>query len=285
MVGTLKARVGGQWVPILGSGQDAANTARWNTSWGIIAVGSMKGQAPTLLNPNTYTPICNDLTVTLVSGRRYRVAFAVRAIQTQTNSPSQMNYRLRDNGAVYQERLTFYGGVYLHAGDDWIVNGDDASHTFNIDFMCGIAAGVYTDNNYHFYVEDVGPMSMATIARPVTSVQPWTPLTLQSGWTAISGEVPSYRKIGDIVYLRGSATINGLYAMGYPLTTLPVGFRPGLDYLRLNLTTLKAGIGGAYLIRAHLAQSNGSLHLSEYSNADQYNPQTSLDNISFSITP
>ena len=52
----------------------------------------------------------------------------------------------------------------------------------------------------------------------------WTALTLTNGWVVVGGwQVPQYRKIGDIVYLRGlmqSGTFNSTAA------TLPAGFRP-----------------------------------------------------------
>lgn len=52
----------------------------------------------------------------------------------------------------------------------------------------------------------------------------WTNLTLGNGWTSTgSNGVPGYRKIGDMVYLRGM--ISG-GANSTTCATLPTGFRP-----------------------------------------------------------
>jgi len=132
----------------------------------------------------------------------------------------------------------------------------------------------------------IAALEAATVSDAEDPDAAWTPLTLESGWTALSGEVPGYRKIGDVVYLRGSAMLTGTYgSSGASLATLPAGFRPGLTYLRMVLPALKAGLGGCYLIRAHMARADGVLALNEYTNPDQSNPQTTLDGISFSVTP
>ena len=54
----------------------------------------------------------------------------------------------------------------------------------------------------------------------------WINMTLNSGWTMndYTSEVPQYRKIGDIVYLRG--LVNATTAAGNIIATLPEGYRP-----------------------------------------------------------
>jgi hypothetical protein len=54
----------------------------------------------------------------------------------------------------------------------------------------------------------------------------WINLTLNTGWSMddYASEVPQYRKIGNIVYLRG--LVNATTAAGNILATLPQGFRP-----------------------------------------------------------
>lgn len=46
---------------------------------------------------------------------------------------------------------------------------------------------------------------------------------MQNGWVAYDARVPQYRKIGDIVYLRGVIKSG---ALGSQAFTLPVGYRP-----------------------------------------------------------
>ncbi|MET0785604.1 MAG: hypothetical protein ABWY25_02735, partial [Paenisporosarcina sp.] len=57
----------------------------------------------------------------------------------------------------------------------------------------------------------------------------WTNLTMQNGWfNPGSYNIAQYRKVGDIVYLRGviNGTLNSL-----PAFTLPAGFRPPANLL------------------------------------------------------
>lgn len=52
---------------------------------------------------------------------------------------------------------------------------------------------------------------------------PWINLTLVNGWLAYAvGREPQYRKIGDIVYLRGVAKTGSSSVMA----TFPAGYRP-----------------------------------------------------------
>lgn len=57
-----------------------------------------------------------------------------------------------------------------------------------------------------------------------TTPSAWTNLTFSNGWSAAGGfQVPQYRKIGDIVYLRGTMNSG---TMSVAASTLPSGFRP-----------------------------------------------------------
>lgn len=85
------------------------------------------------------------------------------------------------------------------------------------------------------------PVSVENWGKPVTdeinrmtplvvAATAWANATLANGWTNYGGgaQVLQYRKIGDIVYLRGSLKSPG---GGAPvtITTLPAGFRPPAD--------------------------------------------------------
>jgi hypothetical protein len=76
------------------------------------------------------------------------------------------------------------------------------------------------------------PVSASTFGIPVANqlngIAPtaWTNLTLQNGWTNASGQqAAQYRKIGDMVQLRGGIAGGTLNAIAF---TLPVGFRPSI---------------------------------------------------------
>lgn len=60
----------------------------------------------------------------------------------------------------------------------------------------------------------------------------WQTLNLNSGWSNPYGnDVAKYRKIGNVVYLRG--LINGTSAAGNVIATLPEGYRPNGRYQRI----------------------------------------------------
>lgn len=61
----------------------------------------------------------------------------------------------------------------------------------------------------------------------------WIDLTLSSGWTfQYSGDKPQYRRIGNIVYLRG--LIDATSAAAGTIATLPAGFRPLGSFVRFT---------------------------------------------------
>ena len=52
----------------------------------------------------------------------------------------------------------------------------------------------------------------------------WTALPLTNGWVAVDAtHIPQYRKVGDVVELRGAAKLGNV---ALSIGTLPVGFRP-----------------------------------------------------------
>lgn len=67
-------------------------------------------------------------------------------------------------------------------------------------------------------------------------------------------QVPQYRKIGDVVYLRGLLGLTGTVAVNTVLFTLPVGFRPPV-----NLAFPVAGyIAGADTVLQCRIYANGT---------------------------
>src|SRR6188472_2661435 len=66
--------------------------------------------------------------------------------------------------------------------------------------------------------------------KTATAVGAWTNASLANGWTNYGGNVQvlQYRKIGDIVYVRGGLKSPGPSGPTV-VTTLPVGFRPSFQ--------------------------------------------------------
>jgi hypothetical protein len=76
-----------------------------------------------------------------------------------------------------------------------------------------------------YYIEDVGPNVLIGPGQSLVTL--WTALPLNAGWTNWgpgSYNAGQYRKVGDMVQLRG--TIKHASGLGVAICTLPVGFRP-----------------------------------------------------------
>ena len=85
----------------------------------------------------------------------------------------------------------------------------------------------YGDTGSAFYVEDVGPISSPALPVPATSPA-WTPLTpltpflnLGSYWAPLS-----YRKIDDVVSIRGVLYTSAVVNAGTLIASLPAGVFP-----------------------------------------------------------
>src|SRR4029453_9280226 len=134
------------------------------------------------------------------------------------------------------------------------------------------------------YVGDSAPTNAGvqlwydTDAVPTVTAVPWIAPTLLNGWTIYqpgSGySVPGYRKVGDIVYIRGMVT-GGTMTSGIAILTLPVGYRiPGGAYFM---------IAAAGTPTAKRLQVNTSGDLLIPSALDS-NAWLNLDGIFFSVT-
>lgn len=90
-------------------------------------------------------------------------------------------------------------------------------------------------------VVNAGPQGPPGMPGPPAEVPTqWTGVTFQNNWVDYGGAVQlvQYRKIGDIVYVRGVMK-NGI--LGSPAFTLPVGFRPPMN---MNFIAEAAGSSG-----------------------------------------
>lgn len=91
----------------------------------------------------------------------------------------------------------------------------------------------------------------------VTYPTDWTPVTFTNSWVNFGGvyNTCQYRKVGDIVYLRGLMSSG---TIGLASFTLPAGFRPPAD---LYFSTVSNNLFGSFIL-----QSNGVFLTSSGSN-------------------
>lgn len=329
MTGQLKAKVGGSWVPVTTAGSGSSggggtdevwvgpddpiaatptiefwidtdepaqltNDQRWNTAWGIVAIGNPVNNIVELLTqPGEW--LTDTITFTPLVGRRYVVKYQVRAIQgarynVTTTSPgasSTGHIDLYTDGATpaladsWFEVEVAYGG----RGFEWLLTGDGVSHTYRIR---GVVNGgsLYVHNqpaagNVYFYIEDMGPVSGSAVVVP-SPVTAWANLTLTNGWVvdSVSGfQAPQYRRVGDQVQLRGACQYTGAGTTS-PFT-MPADCLP-LRQFRLGLPTMKISVGTISMARCDI-NTAGLFNVYEYTPA-MTNPVIFLTGVSWSTT-
>jgi len=173
-MGTLKAKVAGVWTPVSGNGQAAANVARWNSAWGVVATTAT--QSTTVTAPTANAAISPSVSIDTVAGRRYRATMRISSIQLVSGSPIGVAVVIRSGTS---------GSTSLVDGDQWMwVGGNYSGGThighFNGDGTTKIAQGICETVNgangtsvtfgvQSLMIEDVGPITPAAIAPPYAS--------------------------------------------------------------------------------------------------------------------
>lgn len=201
--------------------------SRWNNAWGVVAA-SAPGTTVTVPAGSGAVAVTNTLTITMVTGRRYRLTFQCRA-----SSPAA--------GPIAQPFLLYDGATSIGGALDWwsympapyagfvatcLLNGDGATHNYTVrgSQNGGTSYTLYIDNPVSpFYIEDIGPVAGAT---PIPNPTPvWIAPTLVNSWRIYGSGFtdPGYRIVGDVVQLRGMMTGG---AMTSTMFILPGGYRP-----------------------------------------------------------
>ena len=149
--------------------------------------------------------------------------------------------------------------------------------------LSGYMSNVYigpnppSDPNIEFWVD----------TDDVLPVVPWITVSTFTGtWSAFGGthQIPQYRKIQDIVYVRGLVKNSASLADNsvYPIFVLPVGYRPPTDLL---FPTEFGGNNFGAPGRLDVVAANGNLGVTTASGAVAAGPHvfTSI-NVQFSVT-
>lgn len=239
-MGTLKAKVDGNWVPLeFGGGPNPQNAL------GIVAVGSYPATVPYVLT-SAFTAVSNVLSVTLQVGRRYRIVVQIRAMDLVGAATNARFSMFDGEAALVGNYYVWVGGTYQALHGEWLVDGDGLAHSYTLRGLANPGINVYRDQPTSlFYVEDIGPNAAPALPLPPTP-QAWTALPFGTGWRSYGGGgtafgVCGYRRIGDIVSLRGLAEANtGSGTITSLIGAVPVGFRPPLQ-LMFGQVTSKAG--------------------------------------------
>jgi len=297
---TLKARIGGAWVPVAGGSDEVSigpndpgdtttelwydtdepnlyepDTSRWNTAWGIVGVGTFSaGQGAGWVAGSFIT---NPLTLTLVNGRRYRVNCVARAVSS--TSSVAFSLQLWDNGVAQSEDewVQILNVGFNRVKMESLRVGDGAAHTFLFKPVGGFAAGTVAGYPTWFYVEDVGPVSLSSNP-PAQPPSVWTAVTYQNGWTDFdSARTVRYRMLGDMVQIQGLMK-GGTAAVGTPAFVLPVGYRPRADVQFIVAASPTSGINNVWV-------NNVGVVSTAAIGAGTANGYVYLDAVAFPVTP
>jgi hypothetical protein len=169
-MGTLKVRYPtANWSAILGSGQDAANVARWNVAWGAVGWTSYNGALALNVDSGTSQNM-GQVTFTPVAGRRYRFRLVLSAIPSAgPRGPVNLGVNGVSDSA--------YGGPWMFSPSspneyttqqlEWNLDlkplPAGVPVTLSALITCRVAGTLYRDVAY---IEDLGPVVQASIAPP-----------------------------------------------------------------------------------------------------------------------
>jgi len=286
MSGVLKAKVGGQWVPIIGSGM-SGEVARWNSAWGVV-VQAVQTAAQNGMGA-TATDI-TGLTVTFVPvvGRRYKTTLSFMGLQNVGNSVTVPVIADGANVVKQQRNDTINSGCYFHANLSVVETfatatavvrkGRYSTTLGNTDLI--VDSTLFPN---FIVVEDVGPVTPSAVAPP-NPTPAWIPLTFTGTWgnaDTTNYNTAAYRSIGDIVYLRGYVKST---STDLTVGVLPVGFRPPkIVPFTAYGQAAPSGSQAAFRCGVHF---NGNIFVN-WAAGLTVNSMTYLDleNVQFSVTP
>ena len=248
MSGVLRARVAGNWVDVAGGGGDVhvgtdtpvGDEELWydtdepaapggglyvanpNNALGIVAMGATKKWVGVPLSAGL-TRATDNLVFTSQVGRRYRLVCQIRALYPNPTTGYAI-LAATGLGIATNSRFCVLTAQFDAIDIEIIFDGQGAAGTYYVDLTLQSASVAFSDEQTScFYIEDVGPNGSPALPIPTTPPA-WTAPTFQNGWSQYAGYTQvGYRKIGDMVYLRGLITGGTNNAAMF---TLPVGFRP-----------------------------------------------------------
>ena len=216
-MGVLKVKVGGVWVPV----------SQGVSSFSAGFVGDDKTSGSVALSL-TLTDAGARVTFTADPTRRYKTTALLGPITKDATAAivSAFITSTVGGGTLLIGRSTYIPASqqgFVHV--ELVETGLSGTITRNLQAISNAGGGTIGAGSY-VLVEDI-----TTIAPGGVLTTPWTDVTFQNGWTNFGGgyQTCQYRKVGDIVYLRGLMT----HATGNSVAfTLPAGFRPpaALEY-------------------------------------------------------
>lgn len=245
-MGVLKAKVGGAWVPI-------------SQGWSPLAGGRV-GHAYLAADQTIAGTSAVDLTgmsVTWTADPTRTYKTTVVATMSKTTAIGNVTLQIADaaGGNITTQVVQASSATDILAPVAMSVESGLSGTTTRKARASTNVAGLVVNGGSTYrtiiLVEDI-----TTVLPGPSQDMPWTNVTFQNGWANKGGsETPcQYRRIGDIVYLRGVMTKTGV-AYGQAAFTLPAGFIPPYT-LRPNPLAMNAA-GTQSIARADVVITTG----------------------------
>jgi len=303
---TIKAKIGGTWVPIGGGGDEVwvgadtptdnnvelwydtdepnladTNTARWNSAWGVIAQATFV--LDFTLTAGAYVTLPGTtISFTPVAGRLYRTIAHIGTVTSnaQTAIITKLNNSVAGTTLGSAELAVFVNGqapVTIPGPAQSFTGGQ--VQTLYMQTYCGAATSKVicpADRPGSIVVEDVGPVTLGGNP-PAAPPSVWTTITLMNGFYSSTGSLVQYRKIGDVVELRGQAERPGGGDSSQPMFNLPAGCTPPADVVH-PVNVVIGGVWGANGLWVQYVNNRAAL-------LHNGATQVSLFGVSWSVTP
>jgi hypothetical protein len=160
---------------------------RWNTAWGVVKTAPVKPYNGTAFTTNEATPVAitEDMTVTLVAGRRYRFVCALRAMSTA--APTTVFLKFDGPGIPANDYYRQVSGSYESITSTYYLDGTGAAGTYR--WCLGTISPQTTVNLWtsqavtYFICEDVGPAtSVGSTPQPTAGLEAIKPVTPGAGF-------------------------------------------------------------------------------------------------------
>jgi len=215
------------------NGSAAITTAQWGTARTVALSGAVTGSASVNggANVTIATTQANLATTAPVAAGTAAVGTSALVARQDHRHPLQTTVTGNAGTATTLATARNINGTSF--------NGSAAITTANWGTARNITIGSTTrsvngSGNVTWSLADIG----AAPASAAMADSGWVNLPLASGATAISGAVPQYRRIGNMVYLRGGFT--NILGSVTAMATLPSGFRPAGSSVWVTVGTAQA---------------------------------------------
>ena len=272
-MGVLRARVGGSWV-------DVAGAPSFLSSPGYVAYAVAGGSQNNITAETDLTGV--SVSFTADPARRYKTT--LYCVGRQGVTGGEQYVYLCDGSNTKGKASAFdvpANGIATHVVE--LIETGLSGTTVRkgrVQASAGSWGSAATPWIASISVEDI------TTAMPVGLATPWIAPTLLNGWANLGApwQVAQYRKVGDIVYLRGVITNPTPVATNASsgMFTLPTGFRPA-NYEIASANC--AGASGYGAIGRVNMTSAGAVEIVNSGGAAAPHSYTSLSGIQFSVTP